>query len=572
MNYNIEIKLPKKNIRQYALEDKYVSDLSAQEFKDLITNYQNHIALSKGLSNLKINNQKIIWNPTNEQLNFLTQYYSQNPIGFADTTTNPGNNNTFNIEQGIIYLAQIPAINGINNSYIRIGIQPIPFIRLQGQNVKLPTENINQLYVQEKVNPDAETFENILRDLIKNNKLSAPITYNQYKALTPKFYIYNNVLYNLPNHKELDNKNSPYYISFYKVKNEYFGEEIIIKRFEDNYDAWKQFLLDNQDINAYSFNDRRNKYPLYPSPKTGQPIHYYTYENLNYFIPSFNELTDTLSSYYHDIIVNKRPSTNSIGNKVLEKIRNESTIQDLLPSGFLYKTEFKCSDDPRYNNFIEQMIDKGRGKNIFLYLMSSIKDRKTIKKTESGKNLHCINLSTNIYENIPYVKDGWREKFESGEIHEFELICHRADSKENTCVEWKCTTYTPTSNGGINVKSSILSRANFLPARYTFDAVITDQDNNVKFVLEFDGSDHYIARKGNTVANKLVSDQVKENFCAKNGIKSIRIPYFSKHKSANFEKDFEAFVMNIVKKYLGIETEQNYNANPAIKEFNLSRK
>ncbi len=74
------------------------------------------------------------------------------------------------------------------------------------------------------------------------------------------------------------------------------------------------------------------------------------------------------------------------------------------------------------------------------------------------------------------------------------------------------------------------------------------------------------------MANKLVSDQVKENFCAKNGIKSIRIPYFSKHKSANFEKDFEAFVINIVKKYLGIETEQNYNANPAIKEFNLSRK
>ena len=60
MYYNIKIKLPKKNIKQYALEEKYVSEINAQEFKDLISNYQNHIALSKGLSNLKINNQKII--------------------------------------------------------------------------------------------------------------------------------------------------------------------------------------------------------------------------------------------------------------------------------------------------------------------------------------------------------------------------------------------------------------------------------------------------------------------------------------------------------------------------------
>lgn len=352
MHYNIKIRLPKKNIRQFALENQNVSDMSFQEFDNLISKYQNHIALSKDLS--KLESKQIIWNPTSDQLNYLANYYSQNAIGFADSTIEPGRNNTFNIQQGIIYLAQINQnLTSINNSYERIGMQPIPFVRLQEQNVKLPNlNNINAQYIQERIDPDPETFGNILKELIAENKLTAPITYNQYKALTPKFYLYNNVLYNLPNHKVLDVKTSPYNIAFYKVRDEHYGNQITIERFEDNFEAWTQYLIDNkEDMSHRTFNSIREKYPVYPSPLTGQPIHYYTYNNSSYFfIPSSNELTDTLTSYYHDIVVSGRPSTNSIGNKVLQKIRNESTIQDLLPEGYTFKTEFKCQDDPRYKD------------------------------------------------------------------------------------------------------------------------------------------------------------------------------------------------------------------------------
>jgi hypothetical protein len=568
MHYNIKIRLPKKNIRQFALENQNVSDMSFQEFDNLISKYQNHIALSKDLS--KLESKQIIWNPTSDQLNYLANYYSQNAIGFADSTIEPGRNNTFNIQQGIIYLAQINQnLTSINNSYERIGMQPIPFVRLQEQNVKLPNlNNINAQYIQERIDPDPETFGNILKELIAENKLTAPITYNQYKALTPKFYLYNNVLYNLPNHKVLDVKTSPYNIAFYKVRDEHYGNQITIERFEDNFEAWTQYLIDNkEDMSHRTFNSIREKYPVYPSPLTGQPIHYYTYNNSSYFfIPSSNELTDTLTSYYHDIVVSGRPSTNSIGNKVLQKIRNESTIQDLLPEGYTFKTEFKCQDDPRYNEFIQEQIDKGRGQNMFLYLMSSIKNRKTIKKTENGKNLHCINLRTEkeLFENIPFIDEGYIEKYNSGEIHEFELDCNKYSFEEKTCVEWNCTTYTPLSDGGINMKRTTLKKANFMPARYSFDAVIVDQNNNVKLVLEFDGSDHYIARKGNTVANKLVSDQVKENFCdkVKGKIKTIRIPYFSSHKPANFETEFETYVVDIIKKYLGVlDNSETTNTN-----------
>ena len=560
MFYSITIKLPKNKTKQYAdLGPIPVSELNIQDFNNLINQYQNHITLAKNLNNLELNNQKYSWQPTQEQLSYLNNYYSNNPIGFADNNTQPGENNTYNIEQGTIIYNRLPHINKIDKSYSAIGLSPIPFIRLDNTNIKIPTSEINALYLRTPEDPTPEIFAKILNILLEKNILKQPLSYNQYKAYNSKYFILDNILYRLPNHKILDDKTSPYYQAFYNVKHK--NQNINIERFEDNFDAWITFLLTNKELNFRTFDAYRNTFPEFFSPKSGQQIHYFTHQNRYYFIPSARELSDTLRSIYYDVIVAKRPSTNSIGNRVLQNIREENKLADTLPDGLIFQTEFNCKNDPRYENFVNEVIDKGRGKNIFLYLMSSIKARKTMKTNEQGKNVHCFNLHTNLFENIPDIEGGWKEKIRNKEIHEFEMSCHYWSPIEQSCTEWKCTTNTPDSKGIVKQTNTILKKADFMPERYSFDAVITDSNNNVKLVLEFDGLDHYIARKGNTVANKIVSDQIKENFCKKNNIKSIRIPYFSNHKSASFEQDFEAYAINIIKRYYNILDIQNRSTN-----------
>ena len=579
MFYRIKINLPKSRIKQYAEPLPIsVSKLSTQDFLNLVNGYQNCITLSSALNRLKLNNQKVTWdNPTTEQLNILADIYTQNPIGFADQSNNPGENNTLSVNEGRIALQYINNNKtAISNSYERIGLKPLPFLRLLNQNIKLPNmNNINPQYVLSyETNVTPELFGQILKELQKEGKLLTPLTYNSYKFFQPKLFVYNNKIYKLPDHKELDaKKDTEFRKVFYQVKNEYHGDEKNIERFEDNFDAWQQFLIDNKsNMNAVTFNKIKNEYPQYFSEKNGQTINYYTYKDSSYFfIPSFRLITDTLKSIYFDVIVDGRPSTNSLGNKVLQKVRDESTIQNLLPAGLVFKTEFRCKNDPRFEEFIKNNIDKGRGRNMLLYLFSSIKGRKTEKIKPDGTTLHCFNLSTILFENIPKIEKGWVEKKESGEIHEFELSCNHYDSNQDTCTEWQCTTYIPKSDGSIDLKTTFIKDTKFLPERYSFDAVIVDQNDQVVFVLEFDGVDHYFARSGNDCSNKIVSDQIKENFCKSENITSIRVPYFSSYKGPNFESKFEAFVIDIINKWIGNYNTSNQttpeNINPAVREI-----
>ena len=72
-----------------------------------------------------------------------------------------------------------------------------------------------------------------------------------------------------------------------------------------------------------------------------------------------------------------------------------------------------------------------------------------------------------------------------------------------------------------------------------FDFAIFDQDNNLQYLIEYDGEQHFQAQtdkiwKDNFETRKL-RDQIKNEYCLKNNIKLYRIPYWDKMKINNLD-------------------------------------
>ena len=103
MNYTIKIKLPENITKQFGssiITEKNLSTLNYNQLLDILNNYANHIALANNINNIIINNEKIIWDPTQEQKEFLNNYYTQPFLIFSDSQTTPGTNNTIEETQG----------------------------------------------------------------------------------------------------------------------------------------------------------------------------------------------------------------------------------------------------------------------------------------------------------------------------------------------------------------------------------------------------------------------------------------------------------------------------------------
>ena len=94
-----------------------------------------------------------------------------------------------------------------------------------------------------------------------------------------------------------------------------------------------------------------------------------------------------------------------------------------------------------------------------------------------------------------------------------------------------------------------------------------DSSGEVQYILEFDGSDHYYARPKTQmdITNKIVSDQIKNNFANYFSIPIKRIPYFARRKGPNFEKDFQDFILrSLSEQYVPGYTTTPETVNPAI--------
>ena len=569
MYYRIKIKMPKSRIVQYDMPAPIsVNDLSQEEFDSLLKDSKDHITL---LSQTKFASKQIfIERLSPEKAAQLTQFYSSSPDYFADENTPPGQNNTLNLKVGKPLFRDLPAFETIQNAYAQLGVQPIPFVRINNKNLRYPDYKINNYYNIDFLTPDDKTFLNILRDM-KNRNIINRMTETVYESL-PKQYYYIDAWYQLKSKSNLNAADKQVFNIFKDETNPR------VLSFRGNPYAWESFLLtlpkDTTDRTYKLFVEQKYKKIRDVNDKE---ITVYNFNNENYHILSLTQLrkpiNNALKAVYDELIVENRPPTSSLGDKVFYNIQQSNLTQNILPQNLIFKKGYLCQKDPRFEEFVETQIRKGREKNIFTYLFSSIKSIKTIIQRD-GKDIHCYNLSNAEFEKIPDVKDGWLYRknldpkdpeYQNKKIFEFELECVEfANDIMKSCTKWKCTTHTPNKDGFAEPNVITINNNNFDPSAYSFDAVVLDSSGEVQYILEFDGSDHYYARPKTQmdITNKIVSDQIKNNFANHFSIPIKRIPYFARRKGPNFEKDFQDFILrSLSEQYVPgyISTPENIN-------------
>jgi hypothetical protein len=565
--------MPKSKIVQYDMPAPIsVNDLSPDEFNNLLKNTKDHITL---LSKTKFASKQIfIERLSPEKATQLTQFYSSSPVYFADENTPPGQNNTLNLKVGKPLFRDLPAFETIQNAYAQLGVQPIPFFRINNKNLSYPNYEINNYYKIDFITPDAQTFLNILRDMKNKNIISNRFSETVYEGL-PKQYYFNDVWYQLKSKSNLN--------ALDKQQFNIFKDEINprVLSFRDNPIAWESFLRtlpkDTTERTYDSFLDQKYKKII---DKNNKEISIYNFNNENYHILSLRQLREPINSHlktvYEELIIDKREPTSSLGDKVFYNIQQTNLTQNILPQNLFFKRGFLCKNDPRFEEFVETQIRKDRNKDIFTYLFSSIKSHKT-EIERDGKIIHCFNLSNTDFEKIPEVKDGWLYRknltpkdpdFKDKKLYEFELECaETANDEMRSCTKWKCTTYTPGKDGIAETNVIFMNNNNFDPLAYSFDAVVLDSSGRVQYILEFDGSDHYYARPNTEmdITNKIVSDQIKNNFANYFSIPIKRIPFFARRKAADFEEQFQDFVLRLLsEQYVPNYTSTPETVNPGI--------
>jgi len=584
MFYSIIIKLPKNKVKQYDMPAPIsINDLSNDEFINLISKY-NHLQLAKNINQLKNGLTDIKWKAlSSEKSNLLQNFYSTNPVYFADINTNPGDNDTVFQKDGIYRIKDIPDINKSNQAYIELGINPIPFFRVNGKNYAIPNYEINPLYKVKPIIPDPPTFEALLSQLIQKNVLGYPLAQKKYNYTKPDFYQLDDIYYFLPHYNTLVR---PEYKPLLDVFNKFTQVENI-NEFNNNIEAWTEFLnsLPEIVISEKTYDKYIMQYPKMPSPfpgTRGKEIAIYTYQDKPYFIPTYETLRKTqLFPLWKKIIIDKKPVINSRANEVFRQIKNEGSLNQIINDGLIFDTEYNCKEDPRWEEFIqrkllkipdnipyEEAIKVSRSKSSKLYLFSSIKN---IKKVvfEAGKKKHCFNLSTDHFETIP---DGpWKSGIASGQIFEFAIYCNETqldESGEYVCSQWICESRTPTAKGDIKLnKFEFLQNINLNEYRYTIDAALIDEENKIQYIIEFDGTDHFFSKRkdGNPTA-KIVSDQVKNNFASFYNIPIVRIPGFKNDRELDFQSKFKSYIINLIRQKYNLPPLQpeSETVNPAI--------
>ena len=583
MIYSITVKLPKSKIQQYDMPGPVsVNDLTDAEFQTLIQSKSSHVTLAKDLSNLKVGLKQVFWETLSPQkLDWIINYYSSNPLYFADINTTPGENGTISQKDGgaIERNNNVPRLQNSNKAYIDLGINPIPYARYNQNNYFIPNYEINPLYKVAIQNPDPATFDLILNDLIEKNILPFPLGDKKYRK-KPDPYLYNNVWYKLPDYNTLL-KNADLLAIFNKYR-----EVLPIEIFSENIYAWIDFLQslppEAHTVDSYDAYISRNL-PKQFSPfkgTQGKKIPVYEYENELYYAPSHATFTnfEELEKYWNQIIVLKRPISYSKADEAFRQLEVEYPFQELNDYGLTYRQQFNCKKDPRWNKFInekylkipenatEEQIEEIRTRSPKLFLFSSIKPIKVEVIDEEGKKKHCFNLSNDYFEDVP---DGpWKKcmsalKNDPCKIYEFAIWCDSINPEV-----WKGESRTPTEKGDIRISYfEFLHDRGMDESAYSIDAVLIDENKRIKYIIEFDGTDHFYSKRseGNPTG-KIVSDQVKNRCAREYNIPCVRIPGFNDRKP-NFISNFKKYVINLIREslYLPSVRQETETINPLVK-------
>lgn len=596
MIYSITVKLPKSKIQQYDMPGPVsVNDLTDAEFQSLIQSKPSHVTLAKDLSNLKVGLKQVFWETLSPQkLDWIINYYSNSPLYFADTNTKPGENGTVSQKKGgaIERNNQVPRLQNSNKAYMALGINPIPYARYLGDNYFIPNYEINPLYKVKIVKPDAAQYDWILKKLYERREIKFPLAEKLYSKTKPDYYHdeENNIWYEIPHYSTVS-KNNDLLAIFNKYR-----EVLPIEIFTENIDAWIAFLqsLPPEAHSADTYDAYISRFlPKQFSPfkgTLGKEIPVYEYENELYYAPSYETFNniEELKKLWNQIIILKRPISYSKADEAFRQLEVEYPFQELNDLGLIYKQQFNCIEDPRWNNFINEKYlkipenvteeqrkkieDEIRIKSPRLFLFSSIKPIKVEVIDRDGKKKHCFNLSNEYFEDVP---DGtWKRcmsalKNDPCKIYEFAIWCDSLNPEV-----WKGESRTPTQKGDIRISYfEFLHDRGMDESAYSIDAVLIDDDKRIKYIIEFDGTDHFYSKRseGNPTG-KIVSDQVKNRFARENNIPCIRIPGFKNKRDINFISDFKKYVINLIRESYNLPPlqQESETVNPAVYNNNKS--
>jgi hypothetical protein len=562
MNYRIKIKLPKNKVNQFAnavFTPINISTLSNDEILNILNSYSSHIAIANLVKEniLHIGDNKYIWDPNSQQLEFIKNYYTNPNIQFADQNTSPGENNTLNETSGremyfLFFYKKKASLIKINEEYATLGLPALNCLRHIGKNYYIP-DDINELYVTKKINaylpnPSYELFEQIVRDFIKNKWVKTPITTETFdKEKLYSTYLYNGQYYQVPR-VGYDNKDPKYIEIFYRVADE-ITPRLELQDFSvTTIIPFKDILL---DATKQSYNSYRQNLPECYNLKSNQLARYFANEEdgINYYVPNYDKLPEEIRIELQKYV----ETNNSIANLVLKNIESEQ--QDLLGIQGDFETEFVCSRDPRFVEFLDSLnTRKDKKTNIFNYLFNALKYRGV--KEENG--IRSFNLSTDHFNtnklNMP----------------EFELYYRKGD---RTTRGWYVKS-NALQNNTFELSNFKLNIANFSPQNYRYDAVL-QKNNKIYCILEFDGGYHFRPRSlEDNFIQRLTGDQIKSAFVDyvktlpnETPIQIIRIPEYGKAKTKRelWKYDFKKFVISILNKYLGNQQESE-NVNPGLLE------
>jgi hypothetical protein len=588
MIYSITVKLPKSKIQQYDMPGPVsVNDLTDAEFQTLIQSKSSHVTLAKELSNLKVGLKQVFWETLSPQkLDWIINYYSSNPLYFADTNTTPGENGTVSQKDGgaIERNNKVPRLQNSNKAYVALRINPIPYARYLGNNYFIPNYEINPLYKVAFQNPDPATFDLILNDLIEKNILPFPLGDKKYRK-KPDPYLFNNVWYKLPDYNTLKRN-----ADLLAIFNKYVTVQPV-KLFTEDINAWINFLgtLPEEYHSADYYDAYISRFlPKQFSPlkgTQGKEVPVFEYDDQLYFVPAYDTFSkfEELKDKWIEIIVENRPIQNSKADEAFRQLEVEYPFQELNDYGLTYEQQFDCKKDPRWNKFInekylkipenateeqiEEMEREIRIKSPKLFLFSSIKPIKVEVIDRDGKKKHCFNLSNEYFENVP---DGtWKRcmsalKNDPCKIYEFAIWCDSLNPEV-----WKGESRTPTQKGDIRISYfEFLHDRGMDESAYSIDAVLIDENKRIKYIIEFDGTDHFYSKRseGNPTG-KIVSDQVKNRFAREHNIPCIRIPGFH-DKDVNFISDFKKYVINLIRQSYDLSSlqQESETTKPAIRE------
>ena len=559
--YSITVIYPKSKIKQFdAPMPQPVSVLSDVDFKLLLNNYFNHIELALQVKNdnINLNGLKYTWNISPQQEQILSQYFSTNPVQFADPQSNPGENNTIPLEEGIAALKYIKLRKtDVINEYNKLGITPIPFVKFFNRNIQIPEYNklkkpiVSPLYEQNAVLPDLDKFQKIIDTLLKQGYIKSPLDTKSYEAKPIGFFALENTLYKLPSSK-IPAEWEPYKQFFNQMV-----ANIPLYDFEQNIEAWKSLLGKIVDLNQNSY--ERNKETLGRTRILGRAdsVYYYPYQGKNYIVPTYKVIYNDrpiLKEIFQNIIKNKLVK-NSVANSVFQEIKDE--YQNLLPTSIRIETEYTCSKDHRFMKLCEE-IDEGQEEenkgNIFRYLYKST--AATGKEIDGGLGFNISNthfLETNqIYEN----------QINNGTLTEFLIkwldvsdVRTKKTRKKLYCISSIPARKTSNNKSGITTFFTPLYKSKIKPQTYAFDLAIVNQNDEVILIFEFDGSDHFRPRSikdsKQGFLNKVVADQLKSEFARIQQIPIVRIPGY--HKTNDIAKQrslFKDFVLQKLKELI----------------------